>query len=300
MADLDRAAEEPGLAQPGQPGRLAGPFLARAVVPEPQLMQPGSAAARDSVRRWSAGPASRPAAAVVRPWAGRRLGSTQWNAVADTMRSNGPPPAKSSNEDTWNRTAASATFRRAACTIDAPMSMAVSAKPRPASCRVSWPVPQPISSTAAPVGRGVGDHIIDQLIGIALTRKCRTGRRRRRTGFAAALARRVRTGVSRATTYSLAHTAGTRKRTRKPVASSQAEQAEYDPWPIFRAPTTSCSLRRPRCWPSCWTTGTPAARRRSSSTASRWWTSGAGSRTRCGRTHGGGTRSPTSSRSPRP
>jgi hypothetical protein len=78
------------------------------------------------------------------------LGSIQWKADADTTRSNGPPSAKSSNEHDWNWTVASATLRRAACTIAAPMSMAVTLRRRPARCWVNWPVPQPISSTALP------------------------------------------------------------------------------------------------------------------------------------------------------
>lgn len=88
-------------------------------------------------------------AALARPTSG----SIQWKAVADTTRSNGPVPAKSSKEVTATLTIGSPTLDRAAAIIDAPMSIAVTASPRPARLPVNWPVPQPISSTEAPAAR---------------------------------------------------------------------------------------------------------------------------------------------------
>src|SRR6185437_2105123 len=73
----------------------------------------------------------------------------------------------------------------------------------------------------------------------------------------------------------------------KSFAFGGAIRAEYYAWPTFRARTTSCSPRCPVRSPGCWSRGTRAARSRSSWTASRWWTSGAGSPTRTARPGGG-------------
>ena len=98
-------------------GRLVAPARDRAAVSRPQFPQRRAKRLGVAFPRWSAAPATRRAAAAWRPLAQPTSGSTQWNAVADTIRSKGPLSVKSSKADTWNRAIGSGTVRLAASTI---------------------------------------------------------------------------------------------------------------------------------------------------------------------------------------